>query len=398
MCTRFAISLFPPILTLLLVFGARAAAEEDPDDWEAEIEEIEREWEELEREWEEFLDMETPAWMPVFSVQAGIGYNDNVLRGNSSRQDSFFAHTGIDFMLWRNPEEEGPALHFFLMGENRHYFSNGDLNDERLLSLHAEATFDLATEWSLTLPLDTFYHDELVDVSTREEDLGIVRFQGAGLRFEPTLQYEPSDTDQLRAKLISRHVFLRDPLDDYREIGLGIGWEHNASAATTLTLEWRGVHRRYATREALDSDGAPIAGRRREFVIHNLTGGLRHFWDEARRWESRFGGGIEITRDGEDGFFDFHRPILSHRLIFRQTPWRISAGTRLSHYRFDEWTVEPDDETLERTTVNADVRGEYQLFDRMQLFAEYRHDNVYTNERSASYRVNTALLGAEWMF
>lgn len=393
----FLLSVLLPALTLSsMAFGDDEA---EPEPWEKELEELEREAEELERELEAFLDPETPAWMGLFSLQGGLGHNDNVLQSSVSRDGSFFLFTGFDFMLRNTPASGDPEFNLFLFAENEHFFSNGDFNDQRLVSLHAEAVFEPAPDWELALPWDVNYYDEFVDVSTREVDLDTVRFRGVGVHFEPALRYGLAEAHELEGKVIGRKVFLRDPLDDYREIGVGASWEFVPAPATTLLAEARSVHRRYASREALEADGTPIEGRRREFLIHRLDGTVKHFWDTDRAWESRLSAGLEINRDNGDGYFDFLRPLFSHRLVYRRAPWRVVAGTRVSHYDYDVRTL--DDNTggnLRRTFVDAELRGEFTMSDNLRLFAEYRHDTVLTNETGAAYRVNKTLAGAEWTF
>lgn len=374
-------------------------AEEPAESWEKELEAMEREAEELERELEAFLDAEAPSWMALFSLQGGVGYHDNVLQSSVSQDESAFLHTGFDFMLRNTPEAGEPEFNLFLFGENWHFLSDGDLNDTWLASLHAESVFELTPDWKLALPWDVNYYDQFTDVSTLEADLGIVRLRSVDVQFEPALRYHHSEAHELEGKLIARQAFVREPLDDYRELGLGFSWEFLPGPDTTLLAEAESVHRRYDTRQALDSDGVVIEGRRREILIHRLDGTVKHFWDSEQHWESRSSAELEVSRDNGGGYFDFYRPLLSHRLIYRRQPWRVAARTRASHYTFDVRTLDDDDNRkLHRTAVDVSLRGEYTINANLLLFGEYRHDTILTNESGAEYRVNAVLAGAEWTF
>ncbi len=396
---------FPPVLRIAvasavavaLASTAQAQAEEEAD-WQEELEALEREWEEMEREWEEFIRAAPPTWMHLFSLQGGIGYNDNVLRSSVSRESSVFLQTGFDTTLWKNPRAEGPRYHMFLFGEGRHYIGNRDLDDDYILSLRGEGIYELPSEWSAVLPVNLDYNDEYVDVSTREAELDTIRFRGVGIGFSPALRYDLSDSDRVEGKAIVRRQQFSDPLDPYWETGGGLSWRHAADSATTFNFGSRVLFRRYDNREARDADGAILPGTRREFGIYHFDASVNHYWDEARRWRSRATAGAEINRDNAEGYFDFLRTHLSHRLIYQSRPWRIDTGLRYSHYQYDVRRTADGESNLNRRIVTADLRAELAVTHNLNLYSEYRHENVHSNETDSGYRVNTVLTGVEWLF
>ncbi len=382
----------------LLVFSAALGEEESNEAWEEELEAMERELEELERELEEYLEAGQSDWMSLISLQGGFGHRDNVLRSAVSRTDGFFLYGGFDFFLLRQPDA-GPQLDLFLFAENLHFLRDGDFNDERLAALQVEVSREVTTDWALSAPFHVHYYDEFADVSTREEELGTVRFRGISMAAEPGVTWRPLDSHRFGGKAIGRQVFLRSPLDDYREVGPEVSWDHAISPRTEIDLSARSLWRRYSSREALESDGTAIDGRRREFTIHRIRGGLDRYWDDERRWRSRFGGGLEINRDNGGGYFDFSRPFVSHRLQYRRSPWSLGAGGRLSYYHYSTRAAgQGSDSDLRRTVVDANLRADYEVVAGLHLSAEYTHDTVSTNQSDAGYRVNTTVFAAEWSF
>ena len=388
--------------TLLATLGGHAESAESVEfedeawqEWQAEFEELERELE----AWERSVTAD-PGYLQMLTVEGGLGYDDNVLLSAVDREGSAFLLTGLDYFLWSGARPAGGESSLFFYGSNKAFLRGSRFSDERLATLNARVTAETAPDWSVILPFDIVLFDQLADVSTRDVPLDPVRVRGGRISFQPGLSLQATEAAEWRGRVIARHGFLSQPLDDFRELGAGLSFDYSEDANTDLELDFSLVHRRYASRQALEADGEPIQGRRLEFLIPKAEGALKRSWGADQRWRSRTSGGFEINRDNGGGYFDFMRPFAAQRISYQSRAWGTELAARISRHSFSERTAPGDGSgpRLRRNTVDLRWKGEYTVNSMLGLTASFNHERVETNERDAGYRVNRIQAGVEVAF
>jgi hypothetical protein len=386
---------------VLLIAISRLQSEVDDEFEDQTWDEWQAEFEALERELEDWLydDPAASTRMYLLSVEAGLGYRDNVLLSSVNRNGHAFLHTGADFFFWSAPQPNERETSLFLFATNR-TFLGGSVSDERTAALNGRITLEAAPNWNVILPLDIMLFDQVTDISTREAQFDALRVRGGRIGFQPGLAFQATESSTLHGRAIGRYSFFRSPLDNHRELGAGLTWRHDHDRNTDLELDLTLVHRRYASRQALEANGEPIPGRRLEFLIPKAEASVSHSWDPEQRWRSRTSIGIEANQDNGGGYFDFIRPLVAQRITYQHAPWRGEIFARASRYNYIEQTAGPDNTgpNLKRNAFDIGVKGVYSVNSRFDAFASANHERIDSNERDAGYFVNTVLTGIEVAF
>ncbi len=387
---------------LILLFAISRLQSEPVDEFEDQTwDEWQAEFEALERELEGWLN-DDPAGagrMYLLSVEAGLGYRDNVLLSSVNRDGHAFLHTGADFFFWSAPHPNERETSLFLFATNR-TFLGGSASDERTAALNARITLEAAPDWNVILPLDLMLFDQVTDISTREVQFDALRVRGGRIGFQPGLVFQATESSTVHGRGIGRYSFFRSPLDNHRELGAGLTWKHDHDLSTDLELDLTLIHRRYAGREALEANGEPIPGRRLEFVIPKAEASVSRSWDPEQRWRSKTSIGIEANHDNGGGYFDFIRPLVTQRISYQKAAWRGELFARASRYNYRERTAGANNSgpNLKRNAVDFGFKGVYSVNSRFDVFASGNHERIDSNERDAGYYVNTVMTGIELTF
>jgi hypothetical protein len=125
----------------------------------------------------------------------------------------------------------------------------------------------------------------------------------------------------------------------------------------------------------------------------------KHYWDAARRWRSTTRVSFRRNTDNAGGYYDYDRFHLAHQIRFRTKVWEASAEARAGFYRFPVQTIAPDSPVhRERTDLLVTLHLERKLGRHVRLFAQYEHEETYSNRAGDEYAANTTSGGLAWEF
>lgn len=350
------------------------------------------------QEWEEELLPLLSPWTTLYSVQAATGYKDNVLLSSFDRQSSSYLRGSADVFLSRFPAD-GRSVDIYLFWEHSQFLEDAGIEREQVGFAQAQLKRELGNMDLAGLEFHYSHQNQVVDVSVTEAELTTIQVRGHGVSGEPSYRAQLADCVWLRMGVPVLRQFFREPLDDYLEYGPRVSWGWNYGHDSEMDWVYAYVVREYDNYEELTEDGLALPDTERVFQQQEARWEWRHYWDEAKRWQSSTRLDWRRNEDRGSGYFDYHRYRVSHRLRYRAEPWTWSVRGRITHYRYEHQIVSmADTEKRRRTEYSMAVRLEREIAEHLSLYTEYDGEWIEGNIRSEEYRVGTVLAGMLWEF
>lgn len=335
--------------------------------------------------------MEESPWDWSATVRGGLGHKDNVLLSDFFTESSVFTFTDAEAFLFRVPTDGWEFTGVFT-GEDRRYWQSESVNKEQLFLLSGDVRKALGEDWKVGFAGQYFYNDQVFDASVSEGLPLRIRaklHRGSG---GPLFHYELGEKRRLEFGFPVARLEFGHPLDDSWEWGpralFGQKYGELGSEFTALA-QWR--HRSYDVRQAPD-----VPGKSLTFDIPEFELGVRHFWDEKKRWRSRGRVGLEINRDNGSGFFDYLRWKFSKDITFTQGDFEGTLQAKILHYDYDRQEVAGTGETRQRTEVVFGGRVRKGIWKSVKAFAEAEYERVVATDFEEEYHATTVWGGIEW--
>src|SRR5690349_15596552 len=101
--------------------------------------------------------LDVALWDKSISLRGALGYKDNVLLSSTQEDGSPFWQSALDVTLMRLSLDQGPNLTFFLSGEDRRYFSAGQIDKEQLLLTHLKLEQPFLEDWTAGAAVQYMY-------------------------------------------------------------------------------------------------------------------------------------------------------------------------------------------------------------------------------------------------
>jgi hypothetical protein len=325
------------------------------------------------------------------TLRTGVGYKDNILLSDFFKESSVFTMAGMEAFLFRVPTD-GWEYTGFISAEDRRYWQSDIVPKEQYLLISSDVKKAFSEKWKAGLGLQYFYNDQVFDASVTEGlpfrvRAKLNRFSGA-----PSVQYRISDRSRLEAYFNVVREQFELPLDDSWETGPRVVYVQKygeIGSEISTTVLWR--HRTYDTRSAPSFDDKSLV-----FNVPEFEFGVKHNWDEEKRWKSRVRMGLELNRDNGDGFFDYHRWKVSHELDFTQGGFEGILQAKFLHYEYPHQTVEDIGQQRRRTELVFGARAKQSIMKHLSAFVELEHERVLATDIEERYNATTIWGGVEW--
>lgn len=334
---------------------------------------------------------EDSPWDWSATVRGGVGYKDNVLLSDFFKESSVFTFLDAEAFLFRLPTDGWEFTGVFT-AEDRRYWQSESVHKEQLFLTSGDVRKQLGEDWKVGFAGQYFYNDQIFDASVAEGLPLRVRAQlhrGSG---GPLVQYDLGSGRRLELSFTTARLEFGHPLDDSWELGPRLLFAQKYGAAEsefTAMLQWR--HRQYDTRQAPD-----VPGKSLNFEIPEFELGVKHYWDDDKRWRSRARVGFEINQDNGSGFYDYRRWKLSKELSFTQGGFEGMLQGKFLHYDYRSQTVPPENKARQRTEFVLGGRVRQGIMKRLFVFAEAEYERVLATDFEERYHATTVWGGIEW--
>jgi hypothetical protein len=238
-----------------------------------------------------------------------------------------------------------------------------------------------------------------LDLSTTETNRTAVPVLGHNFGARPGLRVDLPHALWLSVELPVTRQYLDAPLDDLWEIStrFTLGWSYGHQSEINLIYE--ATNRSYDNDPALQADGTPLPDTQRAFRLDDVRLVWRHYWDKNRRWRTTTKLGYRVNDDNGGGYFDYQRYTIGEQIRYRWAGWEIAAEVKYARYLYSVQTIgDPNSPKRDRSEVLFDLRCERQLFKKLRLFAQFEHEEIFSNLALEEYTVNTVSGGVSWEF
>jgi hypothetical protein len=338
-----------------------------------------------------------PAWSNITSLQAGLGYKDNVLLSHIDREQSGFARAGVEEFLWHVPRSR---IDYFALvnAEETRYFTSKTVDREAHAIAQMEWCYRVGDTFKFSLDGQGYYLDQIFDVSNIEVRRTVAEFIVTGATLGPTIRWAPTIWCWIEAQGVGKRETYRDGLNNNRlgEGALRLGWRPSPRCEVSLggTERWRDFdHRTQYNENGFELDDLLKVTEREGELRIDAT------WDAAAHWKTSTRAGLLHYIDNGSGFFNYHQRQAAQELEWAAGDWLVRVEGRAQRTEFEVQTVGQGIGNLPprvKDEYAALLRIERKIAARWTAFAEYSWERSRCNDQIASYRVNQGLLGARW--
>lgn len=335
-------------------------------------------------------------WDAMYSARAGVGYKDNVFLAHDEPERSAFVTAGGEVILLR-VAALGPQFSFLAAGDVNRFLTVSHTESTAFSQAQLEQEF--GSSWKVSLAVEYFFQDEVVDVSVSETNREAVPAFGHTLTVRPGVRQDLPQRFWMALETPASRQLFDSPLDDYWEVGPRLTLGQSYGRDSHLALSYGALWRFYDTEPARTATGQAITNETRALFQQEIRLTWRHFWDEPKHWRTTLALAGRFNDDNGGGYFDYVRPLASAQIQYRAKRWEITAESRVAWYDFDEQTVSATDlSKRRRTDWSAEIRAERQLGKHFRLIAGFEHEQTFSNDELETYSVNTVSGSLQWEF
>ncbi|MES2695583.1 MAG: hypothetical protein V4773_19055 [Verrucomicrobiota bacterium] len=356
-------------------------------------------------------------WELTGNLRSGFGFKDNILLSSAFTDESALARAEGEIFWWLFPTDRFEALAFANASLTR--FFESDVNPREWESFaHGEARWFATPSFQVTAAAEGFHFDQVFDLSEKsaaQRMAAPIAVTGAvgsvavrwtflphtWLELKPSVQRERYREDSVL--IFGAGIALAEdpaPNDNTQQSGratLGRTWREGR---IELSLAAQYLRRNYDFRARYELGGRPVFGADLDFEQREGEFTASIVWDQARRWSTKTVLLSGDNRDNGSGYFDYRRRSLRQEVAWKRDPWKVRLTGRAGRYVYDRQTVGVgiDPPARFKEDFLGQVRIERQLTKRLTVYTDYLWERSRSNLDIASYRVNTALLGVDWLF
>ena len=337
----------------------------------------------------ETKEEEISPWEFDFTLKEAGGYKNNVLLSDFNKESSAYNQTSLEFFAYHLPLNDWEFSGFAML-DDRRYWESESIDKEIVGLISGDLKRVIGERWKVGGNLQYFYNDQVYDASILEGIPARVRAKGHQITGGPAVKLELPGKRRLEFNgVIGRQEFAA-PLDDQWEFGpkFLFGQRFGRGSDLTVTLRWR--DRAYDKRAAPGNPGKSLHFDQKESEVS-----LRHYWDEAKVWNTRTRAGVEYNEDNGNGFFDYWRVKFSQEAGFTKGGFLGTLQAKVLHYDYLNQRG-LDGTGRARSEVTFSARAEQQIIKRLKIFAEYEHEWIVAEDRTDRYRTTTFMAGLEW--
>jgi hypothetical protein len=339
-----------------------------------------------------------PAWDNSFNLKTWSGYKDNVLFSPEQPVASPFVAGGLDFLLWRLPED---GRDFLILGSGEYIrYLRGERVDKEASALaQAQAKRDFGNGWKMAAAAEYLYFDQVFDNSFFDREFSSIQVQGHILTIRPSIRREWGNGPFAEIEGVFSREEFESVVDDEWQVGPKFTLGRTYGNRSEISFGYQLTDRRFDDREPRSVAGDFLPGKSLEFIQHEFLATWRHHWDERRRWRSVTRLSFQRNDDNDSGYYDYYRPRLTQQVRYAAETWQIQADAKLTYYHYDIQPISLEESSLRRKTlIQASVRAEKNVRKSLKIFVGYEYERSLSNLSFDAYRANTVFGGIDWEF
>lgn len=342
-------------------------------------------------------DFAIPNWSISTSLNAVVGYRDNVLLSPVNADGSGFIRGEADAMLLRVPTGNLDGYVYLNLLETR-YFSADQTDHERSGFVTSEIRWQAGENLKFGLTGLAYHQDQVFDVSVTEVSLDTAQLKVTGATLAPFVRWNFSANWWLEARSTGRKDHFAENIDGYTQgegsLGIGRKWESGSELSLTGERRWRS----HDSREQYTGSGRPITGSLLKAQQNEFTVKYALVPDAKRQWKATFTATQEENRDNGTGYFDFNRRLFSAALSWKPAAWDVNLSAGFTDYDFPVQLVgigiAPENRHKQEYRVTLEVTR--RLTPALALLAGYETERAVSNDDRSRFRINTAYVGLQW--
>ena len=343
-------------------------------------------------------DIPTGIWDHSVELRTDAGYKDNVLLSKVQPVESAFILGGADVILVRQ-SLLGSELLCMAGGENTHYLTTSQAQDERMFHARAIYKMDFSSEWQSSAGLQYLFQNQMFDSSTSETDIGSVLALGHRLESQPSVRRNFGNNFYAEVQLNMARQWFDSPLDSYWEFGPRITAGHEYGNKSKIRLYYEFLNRPYDTRSELDSAGNGLEGTHLAYHLHEVGAVVDHYFDTDRAWMLRSGCSVLLNLDNASGYFDYQRGLISETVRWRFASWELQSRIKCSYYNYPVQPVSTSDASLRhKLLASGSLRVEKKLFKHLGCHVECEYETSLSNSAFDEYKAATVSSGVTLEF
>jgi len=337
-------------------------------------------------------------WYPSLSLQAGLGYKDNVTLSSYDPQGSGFESLTAEAMLIRLPYDQWQFTALGTFTDTRYFDRSIGVDTEQNATFSGEFTWMPAPGWKVVSTLQYLFINQVMDVSASYAIPIRQQVLGHGITFKQGVRREAGPWYVDLSLAGSRYLF-DEPLDDYWQTGPTLTVGRRVAKKTELTLTYSALPLAYDTRAEASARGVPMPGTSLRFLPHSLETGWEQTLDEPGRWRAGLRLQFQRNEDNGSGYYDYWHYRAAGHLRYKPQGWDFLMQASLGYYDYDLQTVSPTDARRRHHALAlVSVRGQRVLSRHWRAFANYDFERSLSNLPLEEYQANVISVGAEYTF
>lgn len=338
-----------------------------------------------------------PVWSTSVSVDAVVGYKDNLLLSAADREQSGLLRGNVELFVLRLGQDR-LEYSFYVQGTRTRYVSGKAVDHDATAWVLSEAGYRLSETLKISLPLTGYHYDQVFDTSETELRRDVAELKVSGVIFAPMLRWAFHPAAWLEAQVGGERKLYRDEFNDstVSDLALRMGWKWGKRFKFRIAAIER--ERKFDDRAQYSRAGRELVGTR--LSVREQEQELKFDWtlDRAGRWRTSTRVGFLRYADNGSDYFGHQRRQVSQELEWESERWLFRVGGTAGRIDFAVQTVGVGVDLPARLAddYTAELRLERRLNSRWSAFSAYNWERRRSNEPIASYRVNEGLLGVRW--
>lgn len=337
------------------------------------------------------------AWSQSATLSGGFGYKDNLLLSSQNPEASGFVRGGVEAFVLRAPEE-GHDFNAFLSAEGLRFASKKSVDHETQVFLHSEWRYRREEKLKLSLAGQSYFLDQVFDVSDTEAQRIIAQLKVVGAALAPSVRWAPVAWLWFEGRGALKREAFDDGSNDSRitEAEGRIGWKPGERIEASAGLLVR--RRSYDHREQYSAGGRPFSDTLLGVAEREADMRVKVTLDKGGHWKLTARVAALSDTDNGEGFFNYQEHKLVQGLEWTLGKWlvQLDGSARRLVYGVQKVGLGADAPPRLKESFGSELRVERKLDERWTVYGEYKWERSRANDGLSGYRLNQGLIGMQW--
>lgn len=288
-----------------------------------------------------------PRWNIGASINAGLGYENNVLLSPVEEKNSSFLNTGLNLYAF-SPRKRINTGGFYALVENTHYFTLDEDDDEFTAYGILQWKNAFTPGWRIGIDTSYAYYQMYYDLSLYdlEQSSGLVEMHIVSLI--PLLEWDFKPGWTAKCAIGGSQTRYEESNDDFDTIKYQGGLTRSYRGGTKLSLSYTLDEDDYDEKEQKDPQGITDTDTHLETTKHTLKLKWKFLPGRKSPWQFKTTIQWADKEDNGEGYYDYTFYSGEQSLRYRKSGWTIEAKIKLSEYDYDKRDVMGSDDYLDR--------------------------------------------------